>query len=359
MKTLPQQMVTLLVAYCILFCSGCVTSLVSAIHDPILPTSSQAVSYDITAESSAGIKKIQLYETINSINSSGTVTAGTESLLETWNVSGNPTTHTVTHTKASGFGSNRLVQYRVVVTNGDNKTNTETITYSTRPYPVSNMPAPAYVQGNPDDVFDIILIPDSDITNMNTFRDNCSEIILNSIHREPTMRVFSHQFNFYINPLTGTATDFDRRSTDGNHQMPTNNANLTFAEVRVLMHQNTLRDYAMAGGIFSTEWDRPQTFIHEGGHAMFGLRDEYCLSTCREQAEIPNIWKLRADAEAAAPDYGKTVSDVTRICSASGTDCFKICGTSCPMRSGSALLFNYDRPCEDRVIFEIFNNALK
>ena len=339
--------------------SSCASSMITALHDPIQPSSSQQVTYEITAESSEGIKRIELYETINTINSSASVTAGTETLLRTWNVSGNPNSHTVTFTKSTSPGSNRLIDYRIVVTNGDNEKRTSTVTYSTRPYPMPNVPAPVYVRGHPDDVFDAVLIPDTDIDDMDDFRDECKDMIANTVYREPTMKLFNHQFNFYINPERGTATDFDDIGTDGTHQLPSNNSNLAFAEVRVLMHQEILRDYAMSGGIFSTEMDRPQTFIHEAGHAMFSLRDEYCTSNCNPQSTIPNVFSSRADAEAAAPDYGKTASDVKRTCSSSSaTDCFKICEDDCPMISGPALFFDYDRPCEDRTIYEILNNAI-
>jgi hypothetical protein len=334
--------------------AGCANITTRPLHDPIYPSSGETVTFNLKAESSSGISNVSIYETISEVDATGVVTAGTPSLLESRDFPAEPSSIDEDFSKAGGYDANRLVQYEFKVTNGDDKTRSHSVTFAIRPYPVTDQPAPVYAQGDVDDVFDIVLIPDTDVTNMTIWRDNCRELIVNTIHREETLRIFSRSYNFYINPRTGTATDYDRRHIDGSHQLPSNNANLTFAELRCLMHQNILRDYE-SGGIISMEMDRPQTFLHEGGHGLYALADEYPDGTHYEADEFPNNWEVRADAEADAPSRRKSAADVVKMGS---SDWYKMCASSCPMRSGSALLFDFDEPCEDRIIYETLWNAI-
>jgi hypothetical protein len=336
---------------------GCIQS--EPMHDPIYPAANTSVTYTLEAGSSEGIKEAQLYEAVSTIDAAGMVTAGTEVLLQEWSFPGEPTTINISHTKAAGYPANRLVSYRYRIKSGKwygmwSVTQTRSVTFAIRPYPVADQPAPVYVQGDIDDVFDIVFIPDTDITNMDTFRGHCRSMITAAVFAEPSIKLWNTQFNFYINPLTGTATDYDRIPTDGTHQKPTNWANLSFAEAKVLMHQNNLRDYA-TDGLFSTEQQNRGTMIHEGGHSLFGLADEYSGGAHWQAAEYPNNWDTLAGAQADAPDRHKTAADARQI----GTSgWYKLCTDTCAMKVSGLVRNDYDVPCTDRVIYSIFDNAL-
>lgn len=335
--------------------AGCSNITTRPLHEPLYPSNGETVTFNLRAESSSGIKSVSIYETISEVDAAGLVTTGTPSLLDSRDFPAEPNSIDQDFSKVGGYASNRLVAYEFEVTNGDDKNRSHSVTFAIRPYPVTDQPAPVYAQGDVDDVFDIILIPDTDVTDMGAWRDNCRELIVNTIHRDETLRVFNRSYNFYINPDTGTSTDYDRRHIDGYHQMPANNANLTFAELRCLMHQDELRDYAFIGAI-SMEMNRPQTFLHESGHALFALADEYTGGWHYEADDSPNNWDIRADAEAEAPSRRKTAADVVEMGSSGW---YKMCANTCPMRSGSALLFDFDEPCEDRVILETLMNAIE
>lgn len=335
---------------------GCQSGYITTypIHDPIYPASNDNVTYTLETNSNKGISNIKLFETVSTVNAAGAITPGVETKIKEWNPAGSPNTFSASFTKSTGYGNNKLIEYRFSVENGSGGVRDHTVTFATRPYPVVNQPAPVFVQGDVDDVFDIVFIPDTDIDNMSTFRTNCRSMIQNTVFREPIMKFFCRAFNFYINPVTGTATDYDRIATDGYHQLPTNSANLTFAEAKVLMHKNNLRDYSY-NGIFSTEWDKPQTLIHEGGHCMFNLADEYDGGAHWQEAILPNNWSTLAGAQADAPGRGKNASDAVQI----GTSgWYKICDGTCPMISGGALLFTYDSPCAGRVVYMILDNTI-
>lgn len=323
-----------------------------AMHEPIYPTGSQAVTYTLTKATSGDINSAKLYETVSTINSSGTVTsAGTESLINSWtSPSGD-----LTFSKSSGYGTNKLVTYRFEVTTPDQTKNFR-VTFATRPYPVANMAAPVYTQGDPDDVFDLIFIPDTDISDMNDFYDNCRGAILESFFDEEKLRFWRRQFNFYINPLKGTATDYDNIATDGQHQVPSNNANLTWAEGRVLMHEDNLRDYA-SGGLFSTEMQNRGTILHECGHAWFDLADEYGGGVHWEEDDFPNNWPSLSDAQAAGSDYGSCKSSADAVQMGS-SGWYKLCIDNCQMNTTGLNHTSYDCPCQYRINFAILDNAI-
>lgn len=342
----------------IIIFSGCIRT--TPLHDPIYPTKNEPVTYTLHADADDSIVSVRLYETVSSIDAAGSVTAGTEALLQTWGFPDYPSSVDVTHTSAGGYSADRLVRYRFEVTARMSfwifswtSTRSQDVTYAIRPYPVANQPVPVYVQGDVDHVFDVVFIPDTDITNMATFRGHCRSMISDALFAEPDLAYWTGQFNFYINPLPGTATDYDRIDTDGLHQTPTNWANLSFAEAKVLMHQNNLRDYAY-GGLFSTEQQNRGTMMHEGGHALFGLADEYSGGAHWQAADYPNNWSTLAGAQADAPDRHKTAADARQI---GATGWYKICVDTCQMNTSGLVRNDYDDPDGDRVWFSILDNA--
>jgi hypothetical protein len=339
-------------ALCIVL-AGCAGT-ASLMHTPIYPASGENVTYTLEVSSGKGVANVKLYELVSSVNAAGTVTPGVETLLQQWNPAGSPTSTTLTCTKTGGYVADRLVRYRCEVKNGAGYSFSRNVTFATRPYPVTGQPAPIYVQGDVDHVFDVIFIPDTDITNMGTFRNECRNMITNAVFAEPYVKIWRNQFNFYINPDTGTATDYDRIAIDGLHQTPANWANLSFAEVKVLMHQNNLRDYA-SGGLFSTELQNRGTMMHEGGHAMFELADEYAGGAHWQAGTYPNNWSTLAGAQADAPSRHKTATDARQM---GTTGWYKICVDNCQMCVSGLNLSSYDEPCTDRVGYMIVDNAM-
>lgn len=323
-----------------------------ALHEPIYPTDTESVTYTLNKATAGSITSANLFEQVHTVNSSGAITStGAETLLQSWtSPSGD-----LSFTKSSGHGTNKLVTYRwEVITPEQNKS--YNVTYATRPYPDTDMPAPVYCQGDPDDVFDVVFIPDTDITSMANFYDNCLGAISEAFFDEPHTRFWRRQYNFYINPEEGTATDYDMIATDGYHQVPVNNANLLFAEGRVLMHQNNLRDYAY-GGLFSTEMQNRGTIMHESGHSLYSLADEYGSGVHWQEVELPNNWNSLAGAQAAGSTYGscKSASDATEM----GTSgWYHLCVSDCQMVTSGLNHTEYDCPCKNRITYTVLDNAI-
>jgi hypothetical protein len=87
------------------------------------------------------------------------------------------------------------------------------------------------------------------------------------------------------------------------------------ANVGIVVHRLRCGDYSL-GDVFSTEWDAPRTALHEAGHAIFGLADEYddwnafrpsesCRTFYFQPDPLPNIFDTR-DGCAESVDAGDT-----------------------------------------------------
>jgi hypothetical protein len=346
------------VAFGCLALSSCEQPFSIVLHDPISPNPGTAVNYSIEMQGGTAPKSVRLYEQVSTMSLiTIPVPFGSdieylmtvpqpEQLVNTWN---NPAIGTLTFTRTSGIPRQCLITYRFEVTQSNNQVVRHTVTYASRDYPMQNDPLPVYVVGDAANTFDVVFIPDTDIGNLDDFRTHVRRNIREAFFQEQSTKLFRHSFNFYINRQTGHATDFDKIATDGNHQPPSNNAWLSFAEGRVLLHQNNLRDYA-SGGLYSTEMQNRGTIMHESGHGLFGLADEYDGGAHWQDADLPNNWNSLSGAQGAASGRGKSNADAVEI---GDDDWFKLCIGTCQMNTTGLNLGTYDRPCKDRVISEI------
>ncbi len=330
-----------------------------AIHSPIFPASNEDVTYTLENLSASNLKRVELYETVSKIDGQGALTPGSELLLKMWDSPG----QRMDFTKTGGYPAGSLVRYRFSVQTPSGgcfhctETYNQEVTFATRPYPLTLDPAPIYVVGDPDQVFDIVLIPDRDVLDdMEAFRRNCLGMIRESFLDEPTTQVFRRSFNFYINPYPGEAVDYDTMVATGrDHQPPMNFDRLSFAEGLALMHKGVLRDYTlMDKKLYSTEMTNRGTILHESGHGLFGLADEYWAGAHWKENTEPNNWNAEADAKSDAPRRGKSASDVQMIVDGVW---WKLCDDNCQMKTAGETRARYDRPCHDRVVWAVLNNA--
>jgi hypothetical protein len=326
-----------------------------AVHEPIYPAAGDDFTYRLEHVSGGPIQEVRLYERVDTFvflpPLFSFVIPGVEIPLQTWTA---PTPTTFTFDRIGGHPANSFVYYRFEVDGEGGENYRHEIQFAIRPYPFPNLPAPVYAVGDRDDIFDVVFIPDTDITDMDNFRDHCRRMIREAFLDEPTTRKFRRSFNFYVNPVTGHATDYDNIAVEGYHQLPANLADISFAEGKVLMHERNIRDYA-SGGTYSTEmWNRG-TVMHESGHGLFGLADEYPGGAHWQAADLPNNWSSQATAAAEAPGRGKTASDVVQM---GTTGWWKMCGASCQLNVSGLTHSTYDRPCQDRIIFTVLDNII-
>ncbi|UCC67248.1 MAG: hypothetical protein JSV79_08910 [Armatimonadota bacterium] len=336
---------------------------VAPMHYPIYPTSGESVGYSVEVNSGGcgGVQRVTLYESVITIKKSSqkwwTYNPGPETVLKEWKPKDLPDSSEYGWWKMGGYGADRLVRYRVEVEAADGTTVSQEVWYAIRPYPGLGHPAPVYCQGEPGWVFDIVFIPDKSLTDLDLFRTQCRYMILDAMFAESTIGLFRNSFNFYINPQPGTAVE------KGYHVFPSNKANLTFAEALAVMHGHTWSmvkpgarwiDCANpAFRIFSAYQKDRGAMVHEAGHVLFGLADEYAEGGHHQEPILPNNWKKKADAQADAPKRGKPAANAREI---DGSGWYLICDPGCAMQHCTAGL-DFDTPCAERVVYKMVENA--
>lgn len=296
--------------------AGCSVQIV-ATHEPMHPQNSEAVI--LKAEGTGDIDRLVLAyrrctlgENVSGNHKqtcpSSWITAqncdppGTESLVN------------CEYTVSGGFPAGSLIEYRAIAYGPQGNSATETYSFAAGNYPWPDDPIPIRVKGEPQAKLDVVFIPDTDIT-LSSFRSLLDEVVEDLYFKYVSdIRIWRGLYNFYYSGQQGNYEQFC------NFTMPSNMANLAaVGDTIAFLHQAELTDCRL-GNLMSSEINYDKTLIHETGHALFDLRDEYYGQTnYAQQACYPNIWDNLADCEADASQISHSPSFCSQICS--GANC--------------------------------------
>lgn len=172
--------------------------------------------------------------------------------------------------------------------------------------------------GNPDtsEAIDIVFVMDNDYgTNRSLFLTHVWGLIRNGYFGNTVLANRPSAFNFYVHGGTG-----DYEGVCDHWTLPSGfSRDCPFADNTAIIHLDDERDCAH-GSTFSSEYNGNRTVVHESGHAVFGLADEYCCDGGYWQdGSVPNIFSSLANCQGRADSTG-----------ASRADCFKFCpATKC------------------------------
>jgi len=195
---------------------------------------------------------------------------------------------------------------------------------------------PVMTPGPVDDRVNIVLLPgddyfDEDGVLAEGFAFTTRQLLLESFLEEPVVSQHLDRFNFwYLDHPTDHATlDFVDEDDFCEWEVPSDwKEYCPHATVGAVIHRADCRDYS-SGDVFSSEWDSPRTMLHEAGHGVFGLADEYddwstdptasCLTFYFQPDPLPNIFDTRGDCAAGA-DADDTCRRFTRCGGRGGED---------------------------------------
>ncbi|MEM4721989.1 MAG: hypothetical protein QXT73_08035 [Candidatus Methanomethylicaceae archaeon] len=145
------------------------------------------------------------------------------------------------------------------------------------------IPLPGRDAGNPDNRLDVVFVPDTDYgtpqdidTWLPTFLNHINAQIDQRLNGRDPVAGNLNRFNFYYTRDQGDAEGF----RCGPHStLPVDLIrDCPFADVIVVFHQTEFGDCSSTDqkpNILSAEGPIGRSFIHESGHGMFGLADEY------------------------------------------------------------------------------------
>jgi len=303
--------------------AGCVSPRVFVLHSPMQPTNTQQVTYTATANDSDGVSSIEIWENRNTLttctNGMQCATPVSTTRLTTCNFSPALTNATCTFTTSSGYPDGSFVGYKAIARDTTGRTGSEGwIYFAGGAFPWPNNPIPIYGKGAPAEKIDLVFIPDTDFGgNNNQFIQAVTGLVTNGYLSQQAfardVRTWRGFWNLYVTYQTGDARGYG----SGCNQAPSNWANLrTIVDAGGIVHVNNLRDCGgrPPGGIFSILVGNNQTLVHESGHSVFDLADEYCCDGGYWQTSPhPNLSPSQSACQSNATAHGWPTSACAQL----------------------------------------------
>ncbi|NYZ73598.1 thrombospondin type 3 repeat-containing protein [Candidatus Micrarchaeota archaeon] len=156
---------------------------------------------------------------------------------------------------------------------------------------------PILYSGSPSAKIDIVFVPDKDYYgDMKTFLSDVDNIINQGYLKAEEFNDSRCKFNFYYYPQAGeykevcAAWDLP----------PAEKVDCAFADATAIVFKSNKR--ACSSGVFSLPSNDPKTAVHETGHSIFGMADEYCCDGgyWQPDAPYPNVFDSKATCQAGS-----------------------------------------------------------
>jgi hypothetical protein len=220
------------------------------------------------------------------------------------------------------------------------------------------IPVPGRPIGSHGDKFDIVFLPDVDYGSPADI-DTWLPAFLQDVNNQIDLRLGA------VAPITGNLDKFNfyytrMQGDDGvypNHVLPTDLTRYSpFANAYCILHTTeNPGDWTTWGPppIFAAEGAVGRSFIHEGGHAIFGLADEYddataCKTNRFQPDPWPNVWDTEALGRADATSEGWNPDDIWMFTTCQG-DWWKLGTTAYIMEDGTHFANGWGQPAARRV----------
>lgn len=207
----------------------------------------------------------------------------------------------------TSFPANSLIQFKATAYCPQGNAASETYSFAAGDYPWPDDPIPIRVKGDTANKLDVVFIPDTDITVTN-FRDQLDEVVENLYFKYGIIKSWRGYYNFYYSSIQGNYEELCQFVN------PTNMANLNVvADAVAILHTTGLRD-CRSGNLISSEINYDKTLLHETGHVLFNLQDEYCCdSSYHPQDCVPNLWNSLAACQADAPNITHPATNCAQL----------------------------------------------
>lgn len=231
---------------------------------------------------------------------------------------------------------------------------------------------PLRIRGTPDDKIDVIIVPDDSYAgNATGFIEDLRLAILNGYYASSPIYLNRDKLNIYYMTSLANVTAYP----ECGFSPPEGGCSgfksaTTFADSIAVIHSDDFRDWAGTKcdrRVFTSEPTSYRTFVHESGHSLFGLKDEYCCDSSYSQNNPnPNIFSSESACRSDAPTLGRSPDDCVEFCpDGSGNcgdgywksepetcvmRCSQACGNNCCLGcGGAAAMCPFEASCLRRV----------
>jgi hypothetical protein len=288
-------------------------------YSPLHPPNHQPVQFDIRASHSSGIRRIRLYVFEYEWESNQTTVRrrnpGLWGKVQDWSVSG-PTVSK--QYQVPGFAAGTFVVYAVQVNPATGPQAVERWGFAAGDWPLGNEPVPLWISppltaaGDPESIvasdqagktnrIHVVFIPQQNDAYAQP-RDMLTDVddqIFNRLLSHPTITQAKQLWAFDYSPEFGSISPYSSggstRTLTGAQTTSTN----TGANVGIILHQAEFQDWS-SGHFVGTQPGAGNfgTTIHELGHSVFALADEYDVDGAYGVGPEPfqNVFDNQVDA---------------------------------------------------------------
>jgi len=303
-------------------------------QSPVQPTNAQNVTY--TAQTSGpGITSVEIWESRYALNGDvcdmrnfiGCAFFLSTTLLHTCAYAFPASSPTCSFTTAAPYPDGSIIGFKSVVHAVDGSQGTDGWIYYVAGAPSIFDPVPIRLSADSSQAIDVVFIPDTD------FNGNDIDFI-NAVTNLVNQGYLSSQpFAQHVRPWRGLWNFYVTYQTSHDPTAPCNGSPANWTALRavvdngVKVHKTPLRDCSYFGPengamMSVTAGDFP-TLLHESGHGVFGLADEYCCDGGYRQPSNavipqPNVFSSLNNCQSNAAGHGWPITDCTQICSPGG-----------------------------------------
>lgn len=164
------------------------------------------------------------------------------------------------------------------------------------------IPLPGRATGPQDERIDVVFVADDSYTSMDTFRGDVDQRLAGLFSLFPVTGN-EDRFNFYTANITASSAADNACGGYGDIIPDEFVDQCPFADAIAVLHTENYGDCRF-GWTYSSEGNSDYSFVHESGHGIFDLRDEYERNFTRWEGPLTNIWGTRDDCESVVSTHG-------------------------------------------------------
>jgi len=258
-------------------------------YGPLHPGNEVAVTFRVQAEDPVGITRVELYlyeyaltEDEDGMQVGKVRKGGQWGLVEEWSFSPPETTVSEAYTHSPGFPPESYVRYLFRVTNAGRSRRSEEWLFAAGDWPFPDTPVPILTNGPPGKRVNLTFVADETYPDAAAMLGDLEGLIFDGYQRNNAIRGDRRRYwQFYYSLEKGLIDD--GISTDGSRiiqtkkilDVPVSVKDARISTYAAVVHKDDSITNWAVGSMFGAHAERPGVAVHEGGHAVFGLADEY------------------------------------------------------------------------------------
>lgn len=291
-------------------------------YGPLHPGNEKSVTFLVEAEDPAGITSIELFvyeyaltEDEDGMRVGKAREGGQWGSVQTWSISPPKVEASVSYTHAAGFPPESYVRYIFVVENSGKSKRSEEWLFAAGDWPFLDTPVPILANGPPGKRVNLTFVADEDeaaYEDAATLLEDLEVLIFDGYHTNNAIEGDRRRYwQFYYSPEKG---HIDNSGGIQELTLPDTVKESQISTHAAIVHKRIDFINFAVGERFSADVGSLRASVHEAGHAVFGLGDEYIVGLQRvSSAPHHNNFTSEEDAKKYNEENGWDDDEVPKI----------------------------------------------